>query len=83
MSQVYFSDQSRKIFGKIKEEKLKNKITQALRKLSQDPYLDKKLQGILEGTYSIKVWPYRILYEFTEKKDLIITDIGNRKDIYR
>lgn len=83
MAKVYFSAQSRKIFDKIKEQKTKNKIIQALQKLSQNPYSGKKLQGRLAGTYSVRLWPYRILYEFTKEKDIIITDIRHRKDVYR
>lgn len=83
MAQVYFSKESRKIFDKLKDKKLKLRITQAIQKLSHNPSAGKKLQGRLEGTYSIRVWPFRILYEFTKNKDIIITDIGHRKDVYR
>ena len=83
MAQVYFSSQSRKIFNKIKEKKIKDRITLSLQKLSQNPYAGKKLQGKLEGTYSLRIWPYRILYEFMDDNNIIVTDIGQRKDIYR
>lgn len=81
--QVYFTAQSRKIFENIREKKTKDKITQALLKLSQNPHAGKKLHGKLEGTYSLRIWPYRILYEFTKEKNIMITDIGHRKEIYR
>lgn len=83
MTQVFFSGESRKIFEKLKDKKLKLKITQAIQKLSRNPNIGKKLQGRLKGTYSVRIWPYRILYEFTKGKDILITDIGHRKDIYR
>lgn len=83
MAAVYFTAQSRKIFDNIKETKTRNKIIQGLRKLSQNPCAGKKLRGKLKGTYSLKIWPYRILYEFTPRKDMIVTDIGHRKEVYR
>lgn len=83
MTQVYFSRESRKIFENLKDKKLKAKITQAIQKLSREPNAGKKLQGKLGGTYSLRIWPYRILYEFTKDRDIMITDIGHRKDIYR
>jgi len=83
VTQVYFSREARKIFDKLKDKKLKVRITQAIKKLSPDHKVGTKLQGKLERTYSIRVWPYRILYEFTKEKGIIITDIGHRKVIYR
>lgn len=83
MAEIYFTAQSRRLFHNIAEKKIKDKITQSLEKLSQEPYAGKKLKGRLEGTYSLRVWPLRILYEITKTKDIIITDIGHRKEIYR
>lgn len=83
MTQIHFTAESRKTFEKLKDKRLQAKIIQALQKMSQNPHSGKKLQGRLEGTYSIRVWPYRILYEFTKEREIMITDIGHRKDIYR
>lgn len=83
MAQVYFTAQSRRLFDNIREERIKDKITQSLQKLAQNPYTGKKLKGELQGTYSLRIWPYRILYEITKAKDIILTDIGHRKEIYK
>lgn len=82
MSQIRFTAESRKSFEKLRDRKLQSRITQALQKLSQSPFSGKKLQGRLKDTYSLRVWPYRILYEFDKEKDIIITDIRHRKDVY-
>lgn len=83
MSQIRFTAESRKSFEKLRDRKLQSRITQALQKLSKNPLSGKKLQGRLKGTYSLRVWPYRILYELDKDKDIIITDIRHRKDVYK
>ncbi|OGH39062.1 MAG: hypothetical protein A3B44_03110 [Candidatus Levybacteria bacterium RIFCSPLOWO2_01_FULL_38_21] len=83
MTKVNFTPNSLKHFKKIKDKKIKAKIKTGFLKLSQNSYLGKKLEGEFQGQYSLRVWPYRIVYYITEKKDIIITDIGHRKEIYR
>jgi len=83
VAQIFFTAQSRRLFNNIREAKIKNRITQGLQKLSQNPYAGKKLRGKLSGTYSLKIWPYRILYEINKTKDIIVTDIRHRRDVYR
>ena len=60
------------------------KIYNAMRDLALDPFQGKKLKGELRGQYSIRVWPYRIIYQIY-KKELIITiiDVGHRQGVYR
>lgn len=83
MVEVRFTSQAQKTFDKLREKSIRKRTVQAIRKLAQNPQSGKKLQGKLEGTYSLRVWPYRILYEFTKNKHILITDIGHRKDVYR
>lgn len=83
MVEVRFTSQAQKNYDKLPEKSIRKRIIQAIRKLAQKPQSGKKLQGKLEGTYSLRVWPYRILYEFTGEKNILITDIGHRKDIYK
>lgn len=68
-----------KIPGKDKE-----RILTAIVGLSQDPLTGKKLKGDYEGYFSIRVWPYRIIYGIFAKKLLvIIIRIGHRQGVYR
>lgn len=83
MAKVYFTPNTQKILHKLKDEKLERKIMDAKSKLEQNPIAGKKLTGKLEGQYSLRIWPYRIIYFINHKKDVIITDIGHRKDVYR
>ncbi len=52
--------------------------------LAQDPFSGKKLRGDFLGAWSIRVWPYRVIYKI-EKQVVKVTvlKIGHRKDVYR
>lgn len=48
----------------------RERIDKTLRNLTEDPYSGKKLVGQLAGKYSVRVWPYRIVYEiYKEEKN--------------
>ena len=83
MTKVFLSAQSKRSLKSIRDKKTKDRIVNALLKLEKNPRAGKKLEGKLKDRYSLRVWPYRILYKFTEKRDIIISDIGHRKEIYR
>ena len=73
---------ARKSLDKLPED-YRLKIRQALREIVADPFSGKKLSGKREGQYSIRVWPYRIIY-IIKKKELIIfvIDIDHRQGVY-
>lgn len=55
----------------------------SLTAISKDPYIGKKLKGEHTGFYSIRVWPYRIVYRIYEPgRSVIITRVGHRQGIY-
>ena len=59
-------------------------IFAALLDLRKDPFLGKQLKGKFKHCYSLRVWPYRIIYRIY-KKDLVVfvIRIGHRQGIYR
>ena len=65
-------------------ERDRQKVLGALQGLRENPFQGKKLEGELSGFYSVRVWPYRIIYT-VEKKIITVTvvAIGQRKDVYR
>ena len=83
MTKVYFTPNTQKILDKLKDKKLEKRIQGAKSKLEQNPLLGKKLTGKLEGQYSIRLWPYRVVYFLDLEKNVIVTDIRHRKDVYR
>jgi len=60
------------------------RIEKSIDSLAVNPFQGKKLEGELKGQYSIRIWPYRIIYQIY-KKELIISiiDVGHRQGVYR
>lgn len=52
--------------------------------LAENPYIGKKLQGELQGCYSLRVWPYRVVYLVVKKdRTVLIIRIAGRARVYR
>jgi mRNA interferase RelE/StbE len=50
----------------------------------KNPFLGKKLSGKLPNQYSMRAWPFRIVYEIRKKELVIlILRIRHRKDTYK
>jgi len=65
-------------------EYFRQTIITVFNRLLENPYKGKKLGGKYLGYYSIRAWPYRIIYEILEKEVIVIViKIGHRKDVYR
>lgn len=58
------------------------KILSKIESLSREPAAGKPLVGPLKGIWSLRVGEYLILYEFDEKKVVVLT-VNHRKDAYR
>lgn len=80
---IEFTEQAEKVLSKL-PALVVNKIKNRTAKLSTDPYLGKALSGEYKGTYSLRVWPYRVIYEIIKQR-LVVTVIyiGHRQGIYR
>lgn len=78
-------------YSKTALKQLKNlpreKQIEALKKIEQlknNPLAGKKLKGIFENFRSLKVWPYRIIYQyFPDNKLIFINVIQHRQSIYK
>lgn len=56
----------------------------ALIKLSQDPFVGKKLGGELDGCLAVRVWPHRIIYNIDNNTSTVyVLKVKHRKDVYR
>ena len=59
-------------------------VITALVGLAANPFVGKKLEGKYKDYYSIRVWPYRIIYQINKKEFLVfVIRIGHRQGIYR
>ncbi len=60
------------------------KVARKLAVLSLNPFLGKKLNGKLAGFYSLKAWPYRIIYAINQvEKSIKIASIEHRQGAYK
>lgn len=60
------------------------KIIKKLLLLEADPFAGKKLGGEYTGSWSLKVWPYRIIYRIDKmNKEVLIGSILHRQGAYR
>lgn len=59
------------------------RVILALENLQNNPFVGKKLKGELYGLYSLRVWPYRIIYQVYKRELIvIIIRIGHRQGVY-
>lgn len=65
-------------------EQDRTRIRVVLRAICNDPFSGKKLEGDLKDYYSVRVPPYRIVYEIYKKELIIIViRIGHRQGVYK
>ena len=50
----------------------KERITITLTSITANPWIGKKLKGEYEGSYSVRVWPYRIIYKIYKHELLVV-----------
>lgn len=80
---VRLEPKAEKHLAKIPKQ-FQNKIKLALVALQDDPFLGKKLFGKYKDLYSIRVWPYRIVYKIYKSILLIVVvDIDHRQGVYK
>lgn len=64
--------------------KFQERIVAKLHMLATDPSLGKRLQGEFEGLYTVRVWPYRIIYEIKRKELVVLVlKVAHRKSVYQ
>ncbi len=60
------------------------RIRTTIAALGVDPFIGKKLEGKYKDYYSIRVWPYRIIYTIKKKKLIIeVIEIEHRGRAYK
>lgn len=81
--ELVLSNNAQKNFKRLpKPEQLK--IGKKLFVLSQNPLSGKKLVGELKDSWSIRAWPYRIIYKLNSSEHRIeVSDIIHRQGAYR
>ncbi len=61
----------------------KKKIVKKIHSLRDEPLAGKLLIGKLKGLFSLRAWPYRIIYELKKPNKIIIHHILHRQKVYK
>ncbi len=62
----------------------RKRIGMAINELLIDPFAGKKLKGEWKDFWSLRVWPFRIIYEIDKNiVTVTIVNVGQRKDVYK
>lgn len=81
--QVVLSEDAKKQYKRLPPNEQK-KIHRKLLSLEQNPYSGKKLAGEFGDFRSIRVWPYRVIYEINiTLKRVEIHKISHRQGAYK
>ncbi len=77
------SDEAKKQYQHLSKSD-QEKILKKFVFLQKNPQAGKKLMGELKGVYSLRAWPYRIIYEINQQKSLIeVHKIAHRQGVYK
>lgn len=65
------------------DSRFRGRIIMSLVALRGDPYLGKPLLGELKGFFSLRVWPYRIIYTIVKNQLVVyVIAISHRQGAY-
>lgn len=81
--QIFITHQAKKQYSKIPNLN-QQKIKDRLELIAQTPFIGKSLKGQLDGCYSLRGWPYRIIYQIdSQKKVISVLAIIHRQGAHR
>ena len=81
MVRVIFLKDFKKIFSKIKDNQLKNKIIKQVENIKHNPYVGKPMMYNRKGTRDLYIKPFRLSYIFLPDKNLVyILDLYHKKE---
>lgn len=81
--QLRFRPGAKKELNKLAPQ-IYERVLVTLNELTQNPYIGKKLEGKRRGHYSVRVWPYRIIYLISKDILLVlIVRIAHRQSVYK
>lgn len=83
MYQIVLRPKARKELLKFPSKDQK-RIGAAIDSLIEEPFAGKQLQGDYAGLWSLRVWPYRVIYTINQKNlTVTVLKVGNRQGVYR
>lgn len=83
MYRIVIPKKEQKDLSKI-DVRYKNRIERTIGLLVDKPLSGKKISGLHKHRYTIRVWPYRIVYEVDKRRKIVlIIRIGHRQGVYK
>ena len=76
-----FTDEFRKQMGKIKDGSILMKLRKAVKNILLNPQKGKELGRELSGKKSVRITPFRLIFEVREKEVIFYT-FEHRKKVY-
>jgi mRNA interferase RelE/StbE len=79
---ILYTEEAARRIGKL-DKSVKERVGKAIKKLSGQPEIGKRLTGLLSDRWSYRVGDWRILYKVKKNEVLIlILTVGHRRDVY-
>ncbi|MBS3115890.1 type II toxin-antitoxin system RelE/ParE family toxin [Candidatus Woesearchaeota archaeon] len=76
-----FDPEFQRLFSKIKDPVLKEKITKQVMKLKENPELGKPMKYARKGTRELYISPFRLSYSYIKEKDkIVIIDLYHKDE---
>ena len=64
------------------DKDIRNRILKSIRRLEDDPEIEKPLTSILTGLWSLRIGDYRAIYQIKNNKlTVVVIKIGHRKNV--
>ncbi len=81
MVEIFFSDNFKNIFSKIKDSLLKEKIIKQIEKIKENPEIGKPMMYNRKGTRELYIKPFRLAYGYiSDENKVIILDFYHKKE---
>lgn len=81
MVKVDFEQDFQKLFSKIKDPVLKDKIIKQVVKLKDNPELGKPMRYLRKGTRELYISPFRLSYLYIKEEDkILILDLYHKDE---
>jgi addiction module RelE/StbE family toxin len=72
MLTIVFDDSFKKLFSKIKDPLVKEKIIKQIEKLKENPEAGKPMRFSRKGTRELYISPYRLSYAYIKEEEKIV-----------
>lgn len=80
--EIIYTHEFERDIKKIKDQRIRERIKKLIRRIGENPDVGKPLRYELEGLRSLKIPPFRILYE-SKSNSIILHKFEHRKKVYR